>query len=176
MTDSFRGGSCWNCRQQWGTGLSSAFLLFRDSLVVGREEWDFPNHAGESLRFQLNNRDVVRIAWDHKSFMSSLGQESSFSGVSSIFFNQKLPFWLYQFFCSPKAEDSVGGKVNTSSIASAAIYNANASPFGFHLLPPAVKFGVLKEGHTYATIVKLKNVGVDFCRWGKGTKCLPVFL
>ncbi|KAK7807810.1 hypothetical protein U0070_012044 [Myodes glareolus] len=63
-----------------------------------------------------------------------------------------------------KVEDSVGGKVNTSSIASAAIYNTNASPFGFHLLPPAVKFGVLKEGHTYATIVKLKNVGVDFCR------------
>ncbi|KAH0518407.1 Sperm-associated antigen 17 [Microtus ochrogaster] len=64
-----------------------------------------------------------------------------------------------------KVEDSVGGKVNTSSIASAAIYNTNASPFGFHLLPPAVKFGVLKEGHSYATIVKLKNVGVDFCRF-----------
>ncbi|XP_031230830.1 sperm-associated antigen 17 isoform X2 [Mastomys coucha] len=64
-----------------------------------------------------------------------------------------------------KMEDSVGGKVNTSSIASAAIYNPNASPFGFHLLPPSVKFGVLKEGHTYVTIVKLKNVGVDFCRF-----------
>ncbi|CAH6928396.1 Spag17 [Phodopus roborovskii] len=64
-----------------------------------------------------------------------------------------------------KVEDTVGGKVNTSSIASAAIYNTNASPFGFHLLPPSVKFGVLKEGHTYATIVKLKNVGVDFCRF-----------
>ncbi|XP_050013472.1 sperm-associated antigen 17 [Alexandromys fortis] len=64
-----------------------------------------------------------------------------------------------------KVEDCVGGKVNTSSIASAAIYNTNASPFGFHLLPPVVKFGVLKEGHTYATIVKLKNVGVDFCRF-----------
>ncbi|XP_036047259.1 sperm-associated antigen 17 [Onychomys torridus] len=64
-----------------------------------------------------------------------------------------------------KVEDTVGGKVNTSSVASAAIYNVNASPFGFHLLPPTVKFGVLKEGHTYATIVKLKNVGVDFCRF-----------
>ncbi|EDL07645.1 mCG51996 [Mus musculus] len=64
-----------------------------------------------------------------------------------------------------KVEDPVGGRVNTSSIASAAMYNPNASPFGFHLLPPSVKFGVLKEGHTYATIVKLKNVGVDFCRF-----------
>lgn len=61
-------------------------------------------------------------------------------------------------------QDSVGGKVNTSSIASAAINNAQSSPFGFHLLPSSVKFGVLKEGHTYATVVKLKNVGVDFCR------------
>ncbi|XP_012498879.1 PREDICTED: sperm-associated antigen 17 [Propithecus coquereli] len=64
-----------------------------------------------------------------------------------------------------KVQDSVGGKVNTSSVASAAINNANSSPFGFHLLPSSVKFGVLKEGHTYATVVKLKNVGVDFCRF-----------
>ncbi|DAA31586.1 TPA: sperm associated antigen 17 [Bos taurus] len=64
-----------------------------------------------------------------------------------------------------KAQDSVGGRVRTSSVASAAINNINSSPFGFHLLPPAVKFGVLEEGHTYATTVKLKNVGVDFCRF-----------
>ncbi|KAM9689371.1 sperm-associated antigen 17 [Trichechus inunguis] len=65
----------------------------------------------------------------------------------------------------PKVHDSVGGKVNTSSVASAAIHNVNSSPFGFHLLPSSVNFGVLKEGHTYSTIVKLKNVGVDFCRF-----------
>ncbi|XP_021572130.1 sperm-associated antigen 17 [Carlito syrichta] len=64
-----------------------------------------------------------------------------------------------------KVQDSVGGKVNTSSVASAAINNATSSPFGFHLLPSSVKFGVLQEGHTYATVVKLKNVGVDFCRF-----------
>ncbi|XP_058295390.1 sperm-associated antigen 17 isoform X2 [Hylobates moloch] len=64
-----------------------------------------------------------------------------------------------------KVQDSVGGKVNTSSVASAAINNAKSSLFGFHLLPSSVKFGVLKEGHTYATVVKLKNVGVDFCRF-----------
>uniref|UniRef100_A0A4W2ET42 Uncharacterized protein n=1 Tax=Bos indicus x Bos taurus TaxID=30522 RepID=A0A4W2ET42_BOBOX len=64
-----------------------------------------------------------------------------------------------------KAQDSVGGRVRTSSVASAAINNINSSPFGFHLLPPVVKFGVLEEGHTYATTVKLKNVGVDFCRF-----------
>ncbi|KAF7471949.1 hypothetical protein GHT09_017084 [Marmota monax] len=64
-----------------------------------------------------------------------------------------------------KVQDSVGGKVYTSSIASAAINNIKSSPFGFHLLPPSVKFGVLQEGHTYATTVKLKNIGVDFCRF-----------
>ncbi|XP_054421065.1 sperm-associated antigen 17 [Pteronotus mesoamericanus] len=65
----------------------------------------------------------------------------------------------------PKVQDSVGGRVKTSSVASAAIKNTNSSPFGFHLLPPSVKFGVLKEGHTYEATVKLKNVGVDFCRF-----------
>ncbi|KAF6075994.1 sperm associated antigen 17 [Phyllostomus discolor] len=65
----------------------------------------------------------------------------------------------------PKVQDPVGGRVKTSSVAAAAINNANASPFGFHLLPPSVKFGVLEEGHTYEATVKLKNVGVDFCRF-----------
>ncbi|XP_010629488.1 sperm-associated antigen 17 isoform X2 [Fukomys damarensis] len=64
-----------------------------------------------------------------------------------------------------KIQDPVGGKVNTSSVASAAINNVKSPPFGFHLLPPSVKFGVLKEGHTYAATVKLKNVGVDFSRF-----------
>lgn len=64
-----------------------------------------------------------------------------------------------------KLQDPAAGKVNTSSVASAAINNAMSAPFGFHLLPPVVKFGVLKEGHTYATTVKLKNVGVDFSRF-----------
>ncbi|KAM4873141.1 sperm-associated antigen 17 isoform 2-T2 [Thomomys bottae] len=64
-----------------------------------------------------------------------------------------------------KLQECVGGKVNTSSIASAAINNAKASPLGFHLLPPSVKFGVLKEGQTYAATVKLQNLGVDFCRF-----------
>ncbi|XP_039098665.1 sperm-associated antigen 17, partial [Hyaena hyaena] len=81
----------------------------------------------------------------------------------------KLPHYLLSSKpkCQPltKVQDSVGGKVKTSSVASAAINNVNSSPFGFHLLPPFVKFGVLKEGHTYVTTVKLKNVGVDFCRF-----------
>ncbi|XP_011367051.1 sperm-associated antigen 17 [Pteropus vampyrus] len=64
-----------------------------------------------------------------------------------------------------KVQDSVGGRVKTSSVASAAMNNVNSSPFGFHLLPPSVKFGVLKEGQTYAATVKLRNVGVDFCRF-----------
>ncbi|XP_060057789.1 sperm-associated antigen 17 isoform X2 [Erinaceus europaeus] len=64
-----------------------------------------------------------------------------------------------------KVQDSIGGKVRTSSIAAATINNTSQSLFGFHLLPPSVKFGLLEEGHTYMTTVKLKNVGVDFCRF-----------
>ncbi|XP_073090583.1 sperm-associated antigen 17 isoform X4 [Manis javanica] len=81
----------------------------------------------------------------------------------------KLPYYLLS--SKPKSQplikvqDSVGGRVKTSSVASAAINNVNSSLFGFHLLPPSVKFGVLQEGHTYATTVKLKNIGVDFCRF-----------
>ncbi|XP_036623006.1 sperm-associated antigen 17 [Trichosurus vulpecula] len=64
-----------------------------------------------------------------------------------------------------KVEDCVGGRVNTSSVACATMNSAKTPPFGFHLLPPEVNFGVLKEGHTYVATVKLKNVGVDFCRF-----------
>lgn len=73
------------------------------------------------------------------------------------------------FFLIAKVQDPAGGRIRTSSIASAALNNPNSSPFGFHLLPPSVKFGVLREGHTYETTVKLKNIGADFCRWGLGT-------
>ncbi|XP_056675243.1 sperm-associated antigen 17 isoform X2 [Monodelphis domestica] len=64
-----------------------------------------------------------------------------------------------------KVEDSVGGRVNTSSVAAAALNSVKPPPYGFHLLPPEVNFGVLKEGQTYAATVKLRNVGVDFCRF-----------
>nr|KAF6414461.1 sperm associated antigen 17 [Molossus molossus] len=81
----------------------------------------------------------------------------------------KLPHYLLstkpQSLPLTQVQDSVGGRVKTSSLASAAINHPNSSPFGFHLLPPSVQFGVLKEGHTYETTVKLKNVGVDFCRF-----------
>ncbi|XP_036090922.1 sperm-associated antigen 17 [Rousettus aegyptiacus] len=81
----------------------------------------------------------------------------------------RLPHYLLsskpKFHPFAKAQESVGGRVKTSSVASAAMNNVNSSPFGFHLLPPSVKFGVLKEGQTYAATVKLRNVGVDFCRF-----------
>ncbi|KAG8517644.1 Sperm-associated antigen 17 [Galemys pyrenaicus] len=64
-----------------------------------------------------------------------------------------------------KVHNPVGGKVKTSSIAAATINHANPPPFGFYLLPSSVKFGVLEEGQTYTATVRLKNVGVDFCRF-----------
>ncbi|KAM9301129.1 sperm-associated antigen 17 [Morus bassanus] len=58
-----------------------------------------------------------------------------------------------------KIEDPVAGRVNTSSLATRQHLS------GFHLIPPRVTFGVLKEGCTYAATVILKNVGVNFSRF-----------
>ncbi|KAM9388217.1 sperm-associated antigen 17 [Phaethornis superciliosus] len=59
-----------------------------------------------------------------------------------------------------KIEDPVAGKVNTSSLATTRQYLS-----GFHLIPPKVMFGVLKEGSIYAATVILKNVGMNFSRF-----------
>ncbi|NXD21589.1 SPG17 protein, partial [Spelaeornis formosus] len=58
-----------------------------------------------------------------------------------------------------KREDPVSGKVSTSSLAT------RQDLTGFHLIPPRVTFGVLKEGCTYVTTVIMKNVGVNFSRF-----------
>ncbi|NXA63364.1 SPG17 protein, partial [Mohoua ochrocephala] len=58
-----------------------------------------------------------------------------------------------------KVEDPVAGKVSISSLAT------RQDLTGFHLIPPRVTFGVLKEGCTYATTVIMKNVGVNFSRF-----------
>ncbi|XP_069722802.1 sperm-associated antigen 17 [Phaenicophaeus curvirostris] len=59
-----------------------------------------------------------------------------------------------------KIEDPVAGKVNTSSLATTRQHLS-----GFHLIPPRVTFGVLKEGCAYVTTVTLKNIGVNFSRF-----------
>ncbi|NWU96664.1 SPG17 protein, partial [Upupa epops] len=56
-------------------------------------------------------------------------------------------------------EDPVAGKVNTSSLATRQHFS------GFHLIPPRMNLGVLKEGCTYAATVILKNAGVNFSRF-----------
>ncbi|NXI78638.1 SPG17 protein, partial [Rhipidura dahli] len=58
-----------------------------------------------------------------------------------------------------KVGDPVAGKVSISSLAT------RQDLTGFHLIPPRVTFGVLKEGCTYATTVVMKNVGVNFSRF-----------
>ncbi|KAL9866853.1 sperm-associated antigen 17 [Geothlypis trichas] len=58
-----------------------------------------------------------------------------------------------------KIEDPASGKVSTSSLAT------RQDLTKFHLIPPRVIFGVLKEGCTYATTVIMKNVGVNFSRF-----------
>lgn len=37
---------------------------------------------------------------------------------------------------------------------------------GFHLLPPSVDFGTLREGTSSVVTVAMRNVGVDTCRCG----------
>ncbi|NXS80007.1 SPG17 protein, partial [Erpornis zantholeuca] len=58
-----------------------------------------------------------------------------------------------------KIEDPVAGKVSISSLATRQDLSS------FHLIPPRVTFGVLKEGCTYTTTVIMKNVGVNFSRF-----------
>ncbi|XP_015485401.1 sperm-associated antigen 17 isoform X1 [Parus major] len=58
-----------------------------------------------------------------------------------------------------KIEDPASGKVNISSLAT------RQDLTSFHLIPPRVTFGVLKEGCTYTTTVIMKNVGVNFSRF-----------
>ncbi|NXT10737.1 SPG17 protein, partial [Prunella fulvescens] len=58
-----------------------------------------------------------------------------------------------------KVEDPASGKVSTSSLAT------RQDLTNFHLIPPRVTFGVLKEGYTYTTTVIMKNVGVNFSRF-----------
>ncbi|NWT50332.1 SPG17 protein, partial [Erythrocercus mccallii] len=58
-----------------------------------------------------------------------------------------------------KIEDPASGKVSISSVAT------RQDLTGFHLIPPRVTFGVLKEGCTYATTVIMKNIGVNFSRF-----------
>uniref|UniRef100_A0A669QRP4 Sperm associated antigen 17 n=1 Tax=Phasianus colchicus TaxID=9054 RepID=A0A669QRP4_PHACC len=59
-----------------------------------------------------------------------------------------------------KVEDPASGRVNISSLATAKQHLS-----GFHLIPPQMMFGVLKEGCTYAATVILKNVGINFSRF-----------
>lgn len=60
-------------------------------------------------------------------------------------------------------EDPVRRKVKTSSVAES-VMRGNAKR-GFELLPPEIVFGVLKEGNTYSYTARLKNTGIDTCRF-----------
>nr|CAB3266505.1 sperm-associated antigen 17 [Phallusia mammillata] len=65
-----------------------------------------------------------------------------------------------------EVEDPVRRKVNTSSVAGGlSLGNTKVADRGFQLLPPEVVFGVLREGSTYSYSVKLKNTGIDLCRF-----------
>uniref|UniRef100_G1NN56 Sperm associated antigen 17 n=1 Tax=Meleagris gallopavo TaxID=9103 RepID=G1NN56_MELGA len=59
-----------------------------------------------------------------------------------------------------KVEDPAAGRVNISSLATAKQHLS-----GFHLIPPQMMFGILKEGCTYAATVIMKNVGINFSRF-----------
>uniref|UniRef100_H3AXY7 Sperm associated antigen 17 n=1 Tax=Latimeria chalumnae TaxID=7897 RepID=H3AXY7_LATCH len=63
-------------------------------------------------------------------------------------------------------EEPVQRKINTVSIAGPRAAGLLMDPpQGFEVFPPEVDFGVLREGYTYSVLVKVKNVGVDLCRF-----------
>ncbi|CAK8694543.1 unnamed protein product [Clavelina lepadiformis] len=63
-------------------------------------------------------------------------------------------------------EDPVRRKVKTSSIAGGMVQGYDrVTARGFHLFPPEIVFGVLREGSTYSFTVRLKNTGIDLCRF-----------
>uniref|UniRef100_A0A8C0F2N9 Sperm associated antigen 17 n=1 Tax=Bubo bubo TaxID=30461 RepID=A0A8C0F2N9_BUBBB len=115
----------------------------------------------------FSNKTIV-LHWKHQS------QETPFQRkVQSLLVNAagqprkekvKLPSSLQgrkpNSIPNKKIEDPAAGKVNTSSLATARQHLS-----GFHLIPPRVTLGVLKEGCTYAATVILKNVGVNFSRF-----------
>ncbi|XP_066455325.1 sperm-associated antigen 17 isoform X2 [Eleutherodactylus coqui] len=61
--------------------------------------------------------------------------------------------------------DPVRRSVRTASTSTPSHGGEKHVPRGFHLTPPVVQFGVLREGYTYSTSVTIKNIGVDFCRF-----------
>ncbi|NWJ00404.1 SPG17 protein, partial [Crypturellus undulatus] len=59
-----------------------------------------------------------------------------------------------------QVDDPVEDQVKTSSLAT-----MKQQLSSFHVIPPNVTFGVLKEGCTYSATVILKNVGMNFSRF-----------
>jgi len=65
-----------------------------------------------------------------------------------------------------EVEEPVRRKVKTSSVAGGLMMGHNkVAERGFQLFPPEVVFGVLKEGTTYASTVRMQNTGIDLCRF-----------
>ncbi|EMP28179.1 Sperm-associated antigen 17 [Chelonia mydas] len=114
-----------------------------------------------SVEKELEDKEDLEVKWEERSRTQSLLVDAAGQPRKE---KVKLPLSIQG--CKPesvlneKVEDPVGGKVNTSSVATATQHLC-----GFHLIPPKVIFGVLKEGYTYAATVTLKNVGVDFIRF-----------
>ena len=86
--------------------------------------------------------------------------------------------WLYLILCVNnwsvflfqqfmEVEEPVRRRVQTVSVTGGdQITKEKISGLrGFELLPSKVGFGVLKEGCTYQSTVRLKNTGIDSCRF-----------
>ncbi|NXR17307.1 SPG17 protein, partial [Cinclus mexicanus] len=83
------------------------------------------------------------------------GQSRKEKVILPLYLQGKIP----NIIPNKKIEDPASGKLRTSSPATRQDLNS------FHLIPPSVTLGVLKEGCTYATTVIMKNVGVNFSRF-----------
>ncbi|XP_053826887.1 sperm-associated antigen 17 isoform X2 [Vidua macroura] len=114
---------------------------------------------GSSSTTDLNKAArAEKTAFQHKvpSLMVDVtGQKRKEKVILPSYFQGKKPNTIP----NKKIEDPASGKVSTSSLAT------RQDLTNFHLIPPRVTFGVLKEGCTYATTVIMKNVGVNFSRF-----------
>uniref|UniRef100_H2YTD8 Sperm-associated antigen 17 n=1 Tax=Ciona savignyi TaxID=51511 RepID=H2YTD8_CIOSA len=63
-------------------------------------------------------------------------------------------------------EEPVRRKVKTSSVSGGLVQGHHkVAERGFQLLPPEVVFGILREGSTYSYTVRMRNTGIDLCRF-----------
>ncbi|XP_075891417.1 sperm-associated antigen 17 isoform X2 [Nelusetta ayraudi] len=131
------------------TPSQSASHTDNDSPVEERPTNPTPQSAGES--------PLVVALEQCKSVQMDLPRRNKVR-LPSCILSSKPPNVPNQQFLS--VEEPVRRRCRTISLA-----NPDAVVRGFQLAPPSVAFGTLQEGTTATVVVRMRNVGVDTCRF-----------